>query len=33
LISIVLAFSSFSLKLKDIDQKQFKNSLWSDVQN
>jgi len=30
---IVLAFSSFSLKLKDTDQKQFKNSFWSDVQN
>jgi len=30
---IVLAFSSFSSKLKDTDQKQFKNNFWSDVQN
>jgi len=30
---IVLRFSSFSPKLKDTDQKQFKNSFWSDVQN
>jgi len=29
----VLAFSSFSPKLKDTNQKQFKNSFWSDVQN
>jgi len=30
---IVLVFSSFSPKLKDTDQKQFKNNFWSDVQN
>jgi len=30
---IVLRFSSFSPKVKDTDQKQFKNSFWNDVQN
>jgi len=27
----MLAFSSFSPKLKNIDQKQLKNNFWSDV--
>jgi len=30
---IVLGFFLFSRKLKYTDQKQFKNSFWSDVQN
>jgi len=29
----LLPFSSISPKLKNTDQKQFKNSFWSDVQN
>jgi len=32
-LNCVSFFSSFSLKLKHIDQKQFKNSFWSDIQN